>query len=168
MCLRVLSDGSLFCVKKYSDEVDLCRVHADRSMQHCARVAFPKKYPRFDAQLVGNERRLAFALKESANYHESVALFRVDASNNAELLSRVELAGARKPLFCGRNLLVGVTYNEEIQEAVSFSTTGGILQRYRQLIARDTQLNIFCWCFVNGTVYAWDLKSKELLVYISS
>ena len=95
-----------------------------------------------------------------------MALFRVD-TEPVELvqLSRVELAGARLTLFCGDSLLVGVATDNKVHEAVSFTSNGGHLQRDRQLIPRDDRLEIFRWCFVEGTLFAWDCQSKELLVF---
>ena len=159
--LRVLRDGTLLCSQYGTDGIHVCRAHSDRSLQHCARVALPAKHRGFDAQLAGNERRLAAALSDG-----SVALFRVDTEPAALVqLSSVQLAGARIALFCGDSLLVGVATDDDVREAVSFTTTGGRLQRDRQLIPRDDRLDIYRWCFVEGTLFAWDYKSKELLLF---
>ena len=159
--LRVLSDGTLLCSQWGTDGIHVCRAHSDRSLQHCARVGLPAKHVGFDAQLAGNEKRLAAALSDS-----SVALFRVDTEPAALVqLSRVMLAGAQYVLFCGDSLLVGVATGKSVREAVSFTTTDGRLQRDRQLIPRDDRLGILSWCFVEGTLFAWDFKSKELLLF---
>ena len=171
ICLRVLRDGTLLCSQWGTDGIHVCRAHSDRSLQPCARVTLPATHEGFDAQLAGNEKRLAAALSDG-----SVALFRVD--NGARLrwwlflertalvqLSRVMLAGARRALFCGDSLLVGVATGGEVREAVSFTTTDGRLQHDRQLIPRDDRLDVWSWCFVeiNRTLFAWDYISKELL-----
>ena len=138
ICLRVLRHGTLLCSQWRSDGIQMCRAHSDRSLQHCARFALPAEHVGFDAQLAGNERRLVAALSDG-----SVALFRVDTKRAALVqLSRVMLAGARRALFCGDSLLVGVTTGEDVREAVSFTTTDGRLQRNRQLIPRDDRLDI--------------------------
>ena len=162
--LRVLRDGTLLCSQLGTDGIHVCRAHSDRSLQHCARVALPAKHDGFDAQLAGNERQLAAALSGG-----SVALFRVDTEPAALVqLSRVMLAGACYALFCGDSLLVGVATDSatdgEVREAVSFTTTDGRLRHDRQLIPRDDRLDMFRWCFVDGTLFAWDWKSKELLI----
>ena len=159
--LRVLRDGTFLCSQFGTDGIYVCRAHSDRSLQHCARVALPATHRGFDAQLTGNERRLAAALLNG-----SVALFRIDTERAALVqLSRVILADAQFALFCGDSLLVGVTTDYDMREAVSFTTTDGRLQRDRQLIPRDDRLDIYSWCFVEGTLFAWDLKSKELLLF---
>ena len=165
ICLRVVRDGTLLCSQHYTDGIHVCRAHSDRSLQHCARVALPAKHEGFDAQLAGNERRLAAALSDG-----TVALFRVDTERAALVqLSRVMLAGAKYALFCGDSLLVGVATDSftggDVREAVSFTTTDGRLQRDRQLISRDDRLDICSWCFVEGRLFAWDNKSKELLLF---
>lgn len=156
--LRVLRDGTLFCGQsvKY-------RVIADRSIQHSARLTLSHKHRGFDAQLNGNERQLAAALQDHSG---AIGLFRLEAESAVQL-SIVYLPGARLPLFCGDTLLVAVANNgdNEVHEAVSFSTTGARLQRDRQLIARNGQLDIYRWCFADGTIYAFDCKSKDLLVF---
>ena len=160
MFLLVMRDRTLLCSQRFTDGIHVCRAHSDRSLQHCARVALPATHRRFDAQLVGNERRLAAALSDG-----SVALFRIETEPVALVqLSRVMLAGARFPLFCGDSLLVGLESNGNVREAVSFTTTDGRLQRDRQLIPRDDQLDIFSWCFVEGILFAWD-RSKDLLLF---
>ena len=163
--LRVLCDGTLLCCQCDTDCIHVCRAHSDRSLQHCARVALPATHIGFDAQLDGNERRLAAALSDG-----SVALFRVDTEPAALVqLSRVMLAGAQYALFCGDSLLVGVATDSatggDMREAVSYTTTDGRLQRDRQLIPRDDRLDIYRWCFVKGTLFAWDWKSEELLLF---
>ena len=161
ICLRVLRDGTLLCSQWRTDGIHVCRAHSYRSLQHCARVALPATHEGFDAQLGGNERRLAAALSDG-----SVALFRVDTERAGLVqLSRVMLAGAGLALFCGDSLLVGVATDNDVREAVSFTTTDGRLQRDRSLIPRDDRLDIWRWCFVEGTLFAWDFKSKELLFY---
>ena len=161
ICLRVLRDGTLLCSKSGTGGIHVCHAHSDRSLQHCARVALPANHWGFDAQLVGNERRLAAALSDG-----SVALFRVDTAPAALVqLSRVMLADAIYALFCGDSVLVGVATDGYVREAVSFTTTDGRLQRDRQLIPRDDRLNICSWCFVEETLFAWDRKSKELLLF---
>ena len=162
ICLRVLRDGTLLFSQWGTDGIHVCRAHSDRSLQHCARVALPATHRGFDAQLAGNERRLAAALSDG-----SVALFRVDTEPAALVqLSRVMLAGARNALFCGDTLLVGVATDFDVREAVSFTTTDGRLQRYRQLNPRDDRLNISLgsWCFMEGTLFAWDFNSEKLLL----
>ena len=115
----------------------------------------------FDAQLAGSERRLAAVLSDG-----SVALFRIDTEPIALVQrSRLVLAGARRALFCGDRLLVGVATIWAVREAVSFTTTDGRLQRDRQLIPRDDRLDIFRLCFVEGTLFAWDCTSRELLLF---
>ena len=164
ICLRVLRDGTLLCSQQYTDGIHVCRAHSDRSLQHCARVALPARHRGFDAQLAGNERRLAVALSDGSD--RSVALFRVDTEPAALVqLSRVMLAGATDALFCGDSLLVLVAIGGYVVEAVSFTTTDGRLQRDRQLIPRDDRLDICSWCFVEGTLFAWDWNSKELLLF---
>ena len=162
ICLRVLHDGTLLCSQEDTNGIHVCRAHSDRSLQYCARVALPAVHVGFDAQLVGNERRLAAALSVG-----SVALFRLDTEPVVALvpLSSVQLAGAQYALFCGDSLLVGVDTGGNVREAVSFTTTGGRLQRDSQLIPRDDRLDIFRWCFVDETLFAWDWKSKELLLF---
>ena len=160
ICLRVLRDGTLLCSVRDTDGIHVCRAHSDRSLQHCARVTLPARHEGFDAQLAGNERRLAAVLSDG-----SVALFRVVTEPAALVqLSRVTLADARRALFCGDSLLVGVATGD-VLEAVSFTTTDGRLQRDRQLIPRDDRLNICSWCFVDGTLFAWDSTSEELLLF---
>ena len=160
MCLRVLRDGTLFCSQCRTDGIHLCRARSDRSLQHCACVSLPATHWGFDAQLAGNERRLAAALSDG-----SVALFRVVTERAALVqLSRVMLVGAQYALFCGNSLLVGVVTGD-VREAVSFTTTDGRLQRDRQLIPRDNRLDICSWCFLEGTLCAWDNKSQELLLF---
>ena len=171
--LHVLRDGTLLCSQWDTDRIHVCRAHSDRSLQHCARVALPATHVGFDAQLVGNERQLAAALSDG-----SVALFRIGTEPAALVpLSRVMLAGARRPLFCGENLLVGVDTGGNVRDTVSFTTTDGGLQRDRQLIpcdnrpailrlfSRDDRLDIFNWCFVEGILFAWDWNSQELLLF---
>ena len=75
------------------------------------------------------------------------------------------LAGARNALLCGDSLLVGVATDFDVREAVSFTTTDGRLQRDRQLIPRDDRLDIDSWCFVEGTLFACDRNSQELLLF---
>lgn len=104
----------------------------------------------FDAQLSGNERRLAAGLRDGDG---SAALFRVDAERAVPILI-IPLTGARRLLFCGDNLVVGVATYVEVKEAVLYSTTGDRLQRDRQLIARDERLDFWRWCFVDGTIFA--------------
>ena len=172
--LRVLRDGTLLCSQWRTDGIHVCRARSDRSLQHCARVALQKEQWGFDAQLVGNERRLAVAFLDG-----SVTLFRIDTAPAAlvQLSPVITLAGARRALFCGDSLLVGVATGNEVRKAVSFTTTGGRLQRDRQLIpcdnrlailrwfSRDDRLDIWRWCFVEGTLFAWDRTSKELLLF---
>ena len=159
--LRVLRDGTLLCSQFGTSGIHVCRAHSDRSLQHCARVALSVKHFGFDAQLVGNDRRLVATLLGS-----SVALFRIDTEPVALVqLSRLTLAGSRKALFCGDSLLVGVATDDHVREAVSFTTTDGRLEYDRQLIPRDDRLNICSWCFVEGTLFAWDFTSEELLLF---
>ena len=173
--LHVLRDGTLLCSQINTGSVHLCRVHSDRSLQNCTRVAFPVNHLGFDAQLFGNERRIAAALQDG-----SVSLFRVDAVPVYALvpLSRVDLSGARIPLFFGESLLVGVATDNDVREAVSFSMTDGRLQRDRQLIPHDDRpaifrlfsrddrlLDIYRWRFVEGTLIVCDYNSKELLLF---
>ena len=161
ICLRVLRD-TLLCSQRDTDGIHLCHAHSDRSLQHCVRVALPAAHEGFDAQLTGNERRLAAALSNG-----SVALFRVDTERAALVqLSRVTLAGAQFALFCGDSVLVGVATENDELEALSFTMTDGRLQHDRQLISRDDRLDIVSWCFVEGTLFAWDRKSKELRVLL--
>ena len=167
ICLCVLRDGTLLCSQWGTDGIHVCRANSDRSLQHSARVALPVTHEGFDAYLASNERWLAAALSDS-----SLALFRVDTEPAALVqLSRVILDGARHALFCGKSLLVGVATNNDVREAVSFTTTDGRLQRDSQLIPRDDRLDIYNWCFVDGTyqgeetLFAWDFKSKELLLF---
>ena len=49
---------------------------------------------------------------------------------------------------------VGMASDDDVREAVSFTTTGGRLQRDRQLTPRDDRLKIFRWCFVERTLFA--------------
>lgn len=78
------------------------------------------------------------------------------------MLSRVALPGARRALFFGAALLVGVASDDMVQEAVS-SIFGGRLLRDSQIFVRDEQIeiDIFRWCSVGD-------QSKDLLVYNSS
>ena len=162
--MRVLRDGTLLCSEWFTDGIHVCLAQSDRSLQHCARVALPTKHRGFDAQLVGNERRLAVALCDG-----SVVLCRVNLAPVAlEKLSFVKLVGARLALFCGDSLLVGVARDYKVQEAVSFSTTGGRLQRERQLIPHDDLLDLRSWCYVEGTLFAWDYTSKQLLQFCAA
>ena len=164
--LRVLRDGTLFWSQCDTDAIHVCRANC-RGIQ-CARVALPATHRGFDAQLAGNERRLAAALSDG-----SVALFRVDTEPAALVqLSRVMLAGANFPLFCGDSLLVVVATDSdtggvvgEVKSFDSFTTTDGRLQSDRQLIPRDDRLFILSWSFVEGTLFAWDQNSKELLLF---
>ena len=161
--LRVLSDDSLFCSMQKTDGVHVCRVQADRSIQHGSRVTLPSPHMGIDAQLVANEKRLVAALVNGL-----VVLYRVD-ENQAVQLSQILLPRAQYPLFFGDNLLVGVASNQDfsVQEAKSFYITGGILRYDRQLIPRIDRLDIYRWCFqnINRTLYLWNFKSKELLLY---
>ena len=162
--LRVLPDDSLFCSMQKTDGVHVCRVQADRSIEHCSRVTLPCQHMGIDAQLVANEKRLTAALVNG-----TVALFRVDENQVIHLLSQILLPRAQYPLFIGDNLLVGVASNEDfsVQVAESFFTTGGILKYDRKLIPRIDRLDIYRWCFqdISRTLYLWNFKSKELLVY---
>lgn len=161
--LRVLRDGTLIFGLTNTNEVHLCRVLPNRSIQHCAPLRLPAKHIGFDAQLNGNEKRLAAAFQD-----KSVALFRLD-TEVAVLLSHVPIHyhTAKIILFCGETVVVGVGSMNEVQEAESFTTIGGRLQRDRQLLPRDDRLGISRWCFMDKTLYAWDWKSKDLLVYNS-
>lgn len=154
--LRVLSGGILFCGKGETNVIHVCSVLEDRFIQDSCPLPLPYKHEGFDAQLSGNERRLAIAFQEGDG---AVALYSVK-TKGADPLSVFPLSGAQLPLFCGDKLLVKV-YNEP----VVFSTKDGSLHRERQLIARDEGLDIFCWCYVDGTIYVWDFKSKDILVY---
>lgn len=159
--LRVLRDGTVLCSQRDTNGMNVCRVLPDRSLQHCARVELPEKHWGFDAQLIGSERRLAAAL-----WGGSVALFRVEATLvPISSVHVAEVIGARIPLFCNDSLLVGVKTDNDFNEIVLLSTTGGKLQLDKQLIAPKGRLDIECWCFVEGTIYAWEFQSGELLVY---
>lgn len=57
--LRVLGNGGLFCGLSNTDCVAVCSVQVDRSMQYSGRIKLPEKHLGFDAQLTGNEERLA-------------------------------------------------------------------------------------------------------------
>ena len=161
--LRVLREGTLLCSQRDTDGIHVCRAHSDRSLQYCDPVVLPTKHVGFDAQLDGNEKRLAAALSDG-----SVALFRIDTEPVALVqLSRVTLSGARRALFCEDSLLVGVAPNGIVCEAMSFTMTDGGLQRDRKHIPRDDQLDIFRWCFAEGTLFAWHYKTGELLLFNS-
>lgn len=157
--LRVLRDGTLLCGQSGTDGIHMCRLLPDRSMQYCARVRLPKKHVGYDVQLVGDEKRLAAALQESV-----VALFRVDSELAVKLWS-LSLPGASSPMFCGNSLLVGMEMDYKVKSGMLLSLSGDRLQRDRQLIAYNHDLDLWRWCFVEGMIYAIDYYSKNILVY---
>lgn len=162
--LRVLSDGTLLCGQSSTDGVHVCRVLTDRSIKHSARLTMPHKHVGFDAKLSGSEKRLAAALRNGEG-NGFVALLRLD-KECAVPLSVIPLPGALYLLFCNDSLLIGVAAsNNDVSEAISFSTKGDSLQRDRQLIAPRDPLNIHSWCLTDEVIYAWDKKSKDLLVF---
>lgn len=156
--LRILSNGTIIFGQEGTDGVHVVRMLSDRTMKYWIRLQLPNKHKGIDAQLVGDEKRLAVA------FLGEVALFRVEKERVA-LLSRIPLLYANDPLFCGDMLLVGVAKDHKNGRGVLFSIADGKLKRDRQLIPYDKRNWFVSWCFSDGTIYAWDNFWKTLLGY---
>ena len=159
--MSILRGDTLFCSHDGALNIQVCRANIDRSLKHCARINLPKPHRGFELMLLGNELRLATAF-----YWYSVDLFRIDLEA-AELvqLSSMELNGAVNPLFCECTLLLTVDNNFVVQEAVSFTTIHGRLENNHQIIRRENQFNMERWYFVEGTLFAWNYASAQLLLF---
>lgn len=163
--LQILLDGTFFWSQWDTEVIHVCDVYSDRTLRNCESIPLQAKHYGFDAQLLRNERRIVVALQDG-----SVALMRVHTMPFAFTeISRVNLTGARIPMFCDNGLLVKVEsgYNRVKSEAVSFTITDGHLHRYNQLIPRGA-LNIVRWLYVDGTVFAWNYHSDDLIIFNSS
>lgn len=165
--LRLLHDGRLFIGQWDSNEIHVCRVQTDLSINDCEHVTLPDKHRGFDVQLVDNETWLVAALQNG-----NVPLFRLSVDNSAVQLSEVTLHNAMMPLFCGNILLVGVSVSNArgfAQDVQSFCIGKGRPQ-YRDCkrFALNKPFEISSWCFVNETLFVWDNKSRHLLLYIAT
>lgn len=167
--LRVLSDGTVFCGESGTDGVHVCRVETDRSIQNCERLTLTDKHSGFDVQLVGNERRLAAALR-----NKKVALFRLESERFVQLLSIdpfESFPGARpiNPLFIGNNLVVEMMeYNSANCTSIltySIADSGLQLQNDPRLIKLEDVQRITNWCFANGKLFTFVYENLSLVIY---
>lgn len=164
--LRVVSGETLLCGTIHNDFINVYRVSANHSMLHSGRLQFPIQIFGFDIQqeLEGKQTLLAAVLVNG-----SVALYRVNSftDHSMQLLSLVALHNARSVLFARDTLIIGVSSFEGyyFDDIFAFSIIGNRLKSERQLIARAEGLEIRSWCFVNGTLFAWDYVSRDLFIY---
>lgn len=166
--LRVLRNETYVMGLIDSSYILFCKIY--RKSSECGRLELPERNWGFDVQAVGDETRLA-----AAHVSGSVALYRVEkqqlnatfANYSFVKLSEVLLANARHPLFFGDILLVGVAKNDLISEIASFSISnaGNLQQRGHWSIGSEQQIDMYTWCFVNGSLFAWDLTSGDLLQF---
>lgn len=164
--LRVLRKETYVMGLIDSSSILFCIIY--RKSSECERLELPEQNWGFDVQAVGDETRLA-----AAHVSGSVALYRVEkqqlnatfANYSFVKLSEVLLANARHPLFFGDKLLVGVAKDDLISEIASFSISnaGDLQQRGHWGIGQ--QIDMYTWCFVNGSLFAWDSTSGDLLQF---
>jgi hypothetical protein len=155
-----LDDNRVICRSGSSITLRVFGVTASHRIQPLAEHLLPEWCRSISSRSTTPHPLLAVA------FRKSVSLFAVRPENRLEELSTIQMQFPSRLLFVGDSLLVAEwNWKSDVDSVSALRTTGGELERQRELIAESEGIHVDYWFLVGDGLALWNGRENKLRLY---